>query len=103
MSDPIKAILDEVIAAHGGRISTHYDGCYRNHAACLAVLLKDVIEDREFDREALLANLSVALWRALEVTDVDALVTDQHAKKLLVDLMRAVRECLYGLYGGEGR
>jgi hypothetical protein len=35
-------ILHEVIATHAGRVSTHYEECWRYHAGCLARLLLDV-------------------------------------------------------------
>lgn len=38
-------VTDEVIAAHAGIISTHYETCYKRHAACLAVLLRDILEE----------------------------------------------------------
>lgn len=37
-----RRILDEVVATHAGRASTHYAGCWRYHAGCLARLLLDV-------------------------------------------------------------
>ena len=38
-------IVDEVLASHDlQRISTHYDGCWKYHVACLAILLKETLE-----------------------------------------------------------
>ena len=41
----IKSLVDEVYATHEGYISTHYEGCYRYHAGCLAVVIKRILED----------------------------------------------------------
>lgn len=37
-------VADAVIAAHAGEIGTHSAGCYRHHAGCLAVLIRDILE-----------------------------------------------------------
>lgn len=37
-------VCDQVIEQHRTIISTHYEGCYARHAACLAVLLRDILE-----------------------------------------------------------
>lgn len=37
-------IVDKVIAEHRTIISTHYEGCWKRHAACLAVLVRDTLE-----------------------------------------------------------
>ena len=39
-----QATLNEVIATHADDIGTHYGDCYRWHAGCLAVLLRDQLE-----------------------------------------------------------
>ena len=38
-------LADDVIAYHAGHVSTHYEDCYRHHAGCLAVLLRDMEDD----------------------------------------------------------
>lgn len=37
-------IVDKVIAEHRTIVSTHYEGCWQRHAACLAVLIRDTLE-----------------------------------------------------------
>lgn len=37
-------VCDQVIEQHRTIISTHYVGCHVRHAACLAVLLRDILE-----------------------------------------------------------
>lgn len=39
------AIVNEVITLHDGEIGTHYDGCWKRHVACLAVLIRDLAGD----------------------------------------------------------
>jgi hypothetical protein len=39
----LEQILAEVIATHEGKIGTHYEGCYRWHAGCLALLVRDAM------------------------------------------------------------
>ena len=34
------ALVEDVIAIHADRIGTHYEDCYKYHAACLAVAVK---------------------------------------------------------------
>lgn len=41
----VEWIIDAVIAAHGNRISAHYEDCWKYHAGCLAVLLRDRFEE----------------------------------------------------------
>jgi hypothetical protein len=36
-------ILERVMEADAGRISTHYEMCYLHHAPCLAVMLEGVL------------------------------------------------------------
>lgn len=38
-------VVDEVIGLHRSIISTHYEGCYVKHAACLAALIRDILEE----------------------------------------------------------
>jgi hypothetical protein len=38
-------ILERVMEADAGRISTHYEMCYLHHAPCLAAILKGVLRD----------------------------------------------------------
>ncbi|WP_424936695.1 MULTISPECIES: hypothetical protein [Bacteria] len=45
MSDPIRAVVDDVIAEHHGRVATHWDGCWKWHAACLAHLIRGHLEE----------------------------------------------------------
>ena len=40
-------ILGEVIAFYEGTATTHYEGCWKGHAGCLAVLLRDVLAPTE--------------------------------------------------------
>lgn len=42
----VREILAEVIATHADQIGTHYGNCYRRHAGCLAVLLRDMLEQQ---------------------------------------------------------
>ena len=35
-------VIAAVIETHEGRISTHYEECWKYHAGCLAVLLRDM-------------------------------------------------------------
>lgn len=37
-------LIDEVLKAHEGEIGTHYEGCWKYHAGCLAVVLRDILE-----------------------------------------------------------
>lgn len=37
-------VADAVIAAHAGEIGTHYEQCWKRHAGCLAVLIRDILE-----------------------------------------------------------
>ncbi len=39
----VLAILDAVIDAHKGEVGTHYDGCYKFHAGCLAVRVRHAL------------------------------------------------------------
>ena len=39
----VLALVEEVIAEHADRVGTHYEGCWRNHAACLAVAVKEAL------------------------------------------------------------
>ncbi|MGX9349188.1 hypothetical protein [Microbacterium sp. KNMS] len=41
----ITPILTEVIDAHAGHIGTHNPRCWRYHAGCLAVLIRDRFAD----------------------------------------------------------
>lgn len=43
--DIIRDITGEVIAAHATEIGTHYEGCWRNHAACLAVTIHNLAQE----------------------------------------------------------
>lgn len=37
-------IADEVVHAHQGNTSTHYESCWKHHAGCLAVLIRNILE-----------------------------------------------------------
>lgn len=45
VQEVIQDVLQEVVGAHAGEIGTHYDGCWKNHAACLAVYIFDLLPD----------------------------------------------------------
>ena len=47
----VLAILDAVIDAHKGEVGTHYDGCYKFHAGCLAVRIRHVLGHGSDGRE----------------------------------------------------
>lgn len=38
-------VVDKVIATHAGEIGTHSPRCWRYHAGCLAVLIRDILEE----------------------------------------------------------
>lgn len=38
-----ESVIAEVIEYHADTIGTHFDGCYKHHATCLAVMLRDVL------------------------------------------------------------
>lgn len=37
-------VVDTVIENHRTVVSTHYESCWQRHAACLAVLIRDILE-----------------------------------------------------------
>lgn len=37
-------VVDQVIEEHRTIISTHYPTCWKRHAACLAVLIRETLE-----------------------------------------------------------
>lgn len=41
----IRDLTAEVIEAHRGEIGTHYEGCWHNHAACLAVIIHELVQE----------------------------------------------------------
>lgn len=43
--ETISAIVDEVLAQRPGRISTHYEECWKNHVDCLATVVRRVLDD----------------------------------------------------------
>lgn len=45
MTPQQRRVVDDVIAYHAGHVSTHYEDCYRHHAGCLAMLLRDMEDD----------------------------------------------------------
>ena len=40
-----ESVIAEVIEYHADTIGTHYDGCYKRHAVCLAVKLRDMLRE----------------------------------------------------------
>ena len=38
-------VIAEVIEYHADTIGSHYDGCYKHHAVCLAVKLRDMLRE----------------------------------------------------------
>ena len=40
-----ESVIAEVIEYHADAIDTHGPGCYKNHAACLAVKLRDILRE----------------------------------------------------------
>ena len=40
-----ESVIAEVIEYHADSIDTHGPGCYKNHAACLAVKLRDMLRE----------------------------------------------------------
>lgn len=38
-------VLREVTTTHAGEIGTHYEGCWKYHAGCLAVFVEDLLDD----------------------------------------------------------
>lgn len=38
-------VVDNVISTYEDRIGSHYTGCYRSHPVCLAVLVRDLVEE----------------------------------------------------------
>ena len=41
----VRKILAEVTATHEGRVSTHFEGCWKYHAGCLAYVLTETLDD----------------------------------------------------------
>ena len=41
----IAEVIAEVIEYHADTIGTHYEGCYKHHAVCLAVRLRDMLRE----------------------------------------------------------
>ena len=37
-------LADDVIARWAGKVSTHYEGCWRAHVACFAALVVDTLD-----------------------------------------------------------
>ena len=40
-----ESVIAEVIEYHADAIGSHYDGCYKHHAPCLAVKLRDMLRE----------------------------------------------------------
>ena len=40
-----ESVIAEVIEYHADTIGSHYDGCYKHHAVCLAVKLRDMLRE----------------------------------------------------------
>ena len=40
-----ESVISEVIEYHADAIGSHYDGCYKHHAVCLAVKLRDMLRE----------------------------------------------------------
>ena len=40
-----ESVIAEVIEYHADTIGSHYDGCYKRHAVCLAVKLRDMLRE----------------------------------------------------------
>ena len=40
-----ESVIAEVIEYHADTIGSHYDGCYKHHAVCLAVKLRDILRE----------------------------------------------------------
>ena len=40
-----ESVIAEVIEYHADAIGSHYDGCYKHHAVCLAVKLRDMLRE----------------------------------------------------------
>lgn len=38
-----RQLAQEVLDEHADRIRTHYEGCWRNHAGCLAKLMLETL------------------------------------------------------------
>lgn len=45
MSDPVRALLLDVIDQWKDHVGTHYPTCYLSHAACLAVRVLDLLDE----------------------------------------------------------
>ena len=41
----LESVIAEVIEYHADTIGTHYEGCYKHHAGCLAVRLRDMLRE----------------------------------------------------------
>lgn len=46
---PLLNTLNQVIERHKDEVDTHYESCYMYHAACLALLVKELITEEEYD------------------------------------------------------
>ena len=44
-----ESVIAEVIEYHADTIDSHYDGCHKHHAVCLAVKLRDMLREHECD------------------------------------------------------
>lgn len=42
-------VVDQVISEHRTIITTHSETCWKRHAACLAVLIRDILEGSPHD------------------------------------------------------
>ena len=40
----VQSLVAPIVADGVGKIGTHYENCYENHAGCLAVYIADVVE-----------------------------------------------------------
>lgn len=49
MSDAVRQTVESVIAIYEGRIGTHSASCYQYHTACLAVLIRDLLDEESDD------------------------------------------------------
>ena len=52
-----ESVIAEVIEYHADTIGSHYYGCYKHHAVCLAVKLRDMLREPG-ERDAALSTIA---------------------------------------------
>ena len=67
-----ESVIAEVIEYHADTIGSHWDGCYKHHAVCLAVKLRDMLREPGVPDAALIREA-----KAEALTEAVAMVSDE--------------------------